>query len=281
MANYTDLDNLLMAKHKLFKLELNANLALFNKDALRQNLPTFADYIQFKDLRRSLNIWYVEGQNIMANYLNPLNAQGNLTSPTYLLNYIHHLQQYLPNCRAITVAKAYRTIVLTHKELSDGHIHRSWSSVFLPSACSNNNLQSSSPTTIPKQPALSNTLPISPSDLDSWPERQSVSTRSFPLSNSATRDPTPTFSDAGTATDITNTIDAAIATDTNNLVDAQTSTETPSRTLAIQTQFLKDIGSWAVISYCRYTLGGSTYYINYQTNTTGIYKPEIVFYPKT
>jgi hypothetical protein len=197
------LDNF-MEKHRLLKLQLNCNLAQFDTTTLRQNLPTFTDYYQFKELRRTLNTWYVEGQNLSANYLfspynQPPTNQGLLT---YLLNRIHILQQsILPTCKAIIVAKAFRTVVLTHKTLSDGHIHRSRSSVFLCSECTNNNnFQIASPTnTQPKQ--------------TSTPTQPNTCT---PPSNHTREEET--------STDFTGLTDAETSTDTTDVEDESTQT---------------------------------------------------------
>jgi len=195
-----------MENHRILKLELNCNLAQFEKTTLRQNLPTFTDYHQFKELRRTLNTWYVEGQNLVAKYLfAPYNQPPtNQSLPTYLLNIIHHLQQsVLPTCKAIIVAKAFRTVVLTHKTLSDGHMHRSRSSIFLSSDCSNNNnVQSASPTnTHPKQTST----PTQPVNCISQPTLNHTQ-------------------EAETSTDTIDLTDTEASTDTTDVADACTQT---------------------------------------------------------
>ena len=129
-------------KHRLLKINLNANLALFNTDQLRQHLPDLNSYIVFKDIRRTLTQWYTEGQNLQGLLLTTHHTQhaSYRRETTLLLNIIQYINFILPTCQAITVAKAFRTVVLTHKTLSDSHLATSRCSLFNSSDCTSNNM---------------------------------------------------------------------------------------------------------------------------------------------
>ena len=129
-------------KHRLLKINLNANLALFNTDQLRQHLPDLNSYIVFKDIRRTLTQWYTEGQNLQGLLLTTHHTQhaSYRRETTLLLNIIQYINFILPTCQAITVAKAFRTVVLTHKTLSDSHLATSRCSFFNSSDCTSNNM---------------------------------------------------------------------------------------------------------------------------------------------
>jgi hypothetical protein len=127
-------------EHKALKTALNNNLNQFSTDYLRHHLASEHDYWLFKEIRRAITLWYVKGQNTCKYLLHSAPTQGSNTSRlqslvAHSLHNIRHVRTLLQGCSKFIIAKAYRTVVLTHKNLSDGYISsttptlsHSWSS---------------------------------------------------------------------------------------------------------------------------------------------------------
>lgn len=115
-------------QHKAIKDTLNGILRLYNTTHLRQHLNNNQDYLLFKELRRAITVWYTEGQYLRRNILQTGPAQ--LTYNEQLQSYvirnlynIDYLQTLVQHSHTLIVAKAFRTVVLTYKHLSDGFIN--------------------------------------------------------------------------------------------------------------------------------------------------------------
>ena len=147
-------------EHKALKTALNNNLKQFSTDYLRHHLASEQDYFRFKDLRRAITIWYVKGQTTCKYLLHSTLTQGSNTGQlqsliAQSLHNIKHVRTSLHGCNKLIIAKAYRTVVLTYKHLSDGYISsttptlsHSWSSGYqsptlLHSTPNTNKLQTS------------------------------------------------------------------------------------------------------------------------------------------
>jgi hypothetical protein len=127
-------------EHKALKTALNNNLKQFSTDYLRHHLASEQDYFRFKDLRRAITIWYVKGQTTCKHLFHSTPTQGSNTHQVqslveHSLHNIRHVRTLLQGCNKFIIAKAYRTVVLTYKHLSDGYISsttptlsHSWSS---------------------------------------------------------------------------------------------------------------------------------------------------------
>jgi len=137
---------------------LNISLSKFQAEELREKTETYAEYEKFTKLRKELTTLYKNGQNI-TQQLNTLRTTGTLniiTCQTSILplglprairhelqdnieNTVHkqnitilhllikqHLtkqeevEDFMKELSEFVIAKAYRTVTLTHKNLSDG-----------------------------------------------------------------------------------------------------------------------------------------------------------------
>jgi len=119
-----------ISQNNTLKTALNNNLKRFAPDYLRNHLYNKAEYLLFKDVRKTLTFWYTKCQNL---YKQLLTRGQNVGHPTTSL---HNSTQQALDCIEFTetllnttnnsflIAKAYRTVVLTYKYLSDGHIKR-------------------------------------------------------------------------------------------------------------------------------------------------------------
>jgi len=143
-----------------FKRSLNMSLSKFEVEDLRQKTDTYNEYEKFTKLRKELTLLYKNGQNIVQQ-LRILNKTGNLNFITCETSIIplglpralcHELQDkidhtvqeqniqvlhtlikqqlktqkevedFMKELNEFVIAKAYRTVTLTHKNLSDGAI---------------------------------------------------------------------------------------------------------------------------------------------------------------
>jgi hypothetical protein len=114
-------------EHKALKTALNYNLKQFSTDYLRHHLASEQDYFKFKEIRRAITFWYVKGQTTCKYLLHSTHTQDSNTDQlqslvAHSLHNIRHVRTLLQGCSKFLIAKAYRTVVLTHKHLSDGYI---------------------------------------------------------------------------------------------------------------------------------------------------------------
>lgn len=110
-------------EHNYLKTLLNNTLSHFTQQQLRQHLPTYNTYIRFKELRRAIRIWYTNGQDLYQQLQTPTTTLIN-ADIQYNNENLQTVQSYIRTTDKFTIAKAYRTVVLTYKHLSDGYIRR-------------------------------------------------------------------------------------------------------------------------------------------------------------
>ncbi len=119
-----------LSKHNTLKTALNNNLKRFAPDYLRNHLNNKAEYLLFKHVRKTLTFWYTKCQSLYKYLLTLGPIAGHPT--TSLLNATHqalHCIEFTETLLNTTnnsflIAKAFRTVVLTYKNLSDGHLRR-------------------------------------------------------------------------------------------------------------------------------------------------------------
>lgn len=122
-ANITNFN----VQHRQLKAHLNNLLTQYSHNSLRQHVQTHQGYLYFKQIRRSITIWYTNGQ-LLQQYLQQHN---NNTDRTHIntdinnnLTNISQVRTQLNSLEDFATAKAFRTVVLTYKYLSDGCLHK-------------------------------------------------------------------------------------------------------------------------------------------------------------
>lgn len=112
-------------KHNSLKSDLNRNLSNFTTDTLRNHFTNRSDYLHFKKVRNALTFWYVNGQTLYKKLqiqdrdkLYPTASMSN--SSKRILQHIQYTGALLDTTDDdFLIAKAYRTVVLSYKHLSD------------------------------------------------------------------------------------------------------------------------------------------------------------------
>jgi len=117
-----------LSHHNTLKVALNSNLKRFAPDYLRNHLNNAVEYLQFKQVRKTLTFWYTKCQNLYKYLLTlgPIAGRPTtslLTEIQQALKCIEFTETLLNTTNnSFLIAKAYRTVVLTYKNLSDGHL---------------------------------------------------------------------------------------------------------------------------------------------------------------
>jgi len=272
-------------KHRLLKINLNANLALFNTDQLRQHLPDLNSYIVFKDIRRTLTQWYTEGQNLQGLLLTTHHTQhaSYRRETTLLLNIIQYINFILPTCQAITVAKAFRTVVLTHKTLSDSHLATSRCSFFNSSDCTSNNMffAPTPPYTEDTQTQVKQiSTPTPPQHID-YNTRTQLPSNSMPtdlltLNHIQTSVLPLTPTDLSILTVVTTHAETQTETRQNSSTPIPTVAVTHTETQTQTTLDTRDSYSQTTNTYLRKNSKDSTSYYSTSVNTHSILKNHII-----
>jgi len=117
-----------LSHHNTLKAALNSNLKRFAPDHLRNHLNNREEYLLFKQVRKTLTFWYTKCQNLHKYLLTLGPITGHPT--TSLLTELHQALKCIKSTETLLnttnnsflIAKAYRTVVLTYKNLSDGHL---------------------------------------------------------------------------------------------------------------------------------------------------------------